>query len=274
MSGINIFLRPQIVFNILNEFLMSAGLLANYYLLVNTAFRPVLWSTTNTFIAAILISNILYLNVQAVLENEDELTTTHENVVYQYLDKKFAEDQKPPACSVRFVSQFIHESVLLSIQIGIVLIRSMMVKHGDNIRTRNCKVFQARLSFIGILVGILILTYNSGIAISLALSPLPLADYVLVCHCSGGLAPNTNSSHHVWMTVIVLLALETVATCSCQVRIRNFRKQHNNSYFTMYRQNLATMDQLLFSTYTMIITAFGEAVIALVLLDNKQPWIE
>ena len=124
---------------------MFAGLLANYYLLVNTAIRPVLWTTTNTFIAAILVSNILYLNVQAVLENEDEMITTHENGFYQYLDKKFAEEQKTPACSVRFVSQFIHESVLLSIQLGIVFIRSMMVKHGDNIRTRNCKVYQARL---------------------------------------------------------------------------------------------------------------------------------
>ena len=48
------------------------------------------------------------------------MITTHENGFYQYLDKKFAEEQKIPACSVRFVSQFIHESVLLSIQIGIV----------------------------------------------------------------------------------------------------------------------------------------------------------
>ena len=253
---------------------MCAGLLANYYLLVNTAIRPALWSTTNSFIAIILISNILYLNIQAVLEDEDEMPTTQENIFYQYLDKKFVEEQKTPACSVRFVAQFIHESVLLSVQIGLVFIRSMLVKHGDNIRTDNCKVFQARLSFIGILVGILILTYNTAIAISLALSPIPLADYVLVRHCSGDLDPYTNSSLYVWKTVIVFLVLETLATYSCQVRIRNFRKQHNTSYFTKYRQNLATMDQLLFSTYTMIITAFCEAVIALVLLDNKQPWIE
>ena len=73
---------------------MCAGLLANYYLLVNTAIRPALWSTTNSFIAIILISNILYLNIQAVLEDEDEMPTTQENIFYQYMDKRFAEEQK------------------------------------------------------------------------------------------------------------------------------------------------------------------------------------
>ena len=146
---------------------MFAGLLANYYLLVNTAIRPVLWTTTNTFIAAILVSNILYLNVQAVLENEDDMTTTQENIFYLYLDKRFAEEQKTSGCAVRFVSQFIHKSVLLSIQIGIISIRSILVKHADNIRKNNCKLFQARLSFIGILVGIFILEYNTGISIKI-----------------------------------------------------------------------------------------------------------
>ena len=64
-----------------------------------------------------------------------------------------------------------------------------------------------------------------------------------------------------------------VATFSSQLRIMNFRKKHNNSYFRKLRQNIATMDQLLVAAYLALITALFKEAIVITLLLKYPPTV-
>ena len=86
-------------------------------------------------------------------------------------------------------------------------------------------------------------------------------------------ATYSHYTDQLWFIIIVGLALETLLTFSCQVRIRIFRGSHNSSYFSKYRQNIATMSQLLFAVYVRIILSYLEVFIALSLFSNIKPFI-
>ena len=64
-----------------------------------------------------------------------------------------------------------------------------------------------------------------------------------------------------------------VATFSSQLRIRNFRKKHNNSYFRKYRQNIATINQLLVAVYLTLLTALFKEGIVMTILLNYPPTV-
>ena len=148
-----------------------------------------------------------------------------------------------------------------------------MVKHANNIRTKNCKAHQARLSFIGILILIFVITNILGTILAFFLDGNPVSGYVLVLHCRGLQATYDHYTDQLWFIILVALTLETLANYSCQVRVQRFRRSHSTSYFSKYRQNIATMPQLVFAGYANIIFGFLEALIALSLFSNIKPFI-
>ena len=98
-------------------------------------------------------------------------------------------------CSAEYICGFVHGSLTLNVLIGIIFIRLMMIKHAEKIRTGSLdyKNYQARLSIIGVLVSVYILTFFFGVIFNLLLFPLYPYDFVSVKYCRG--IPISYSEH-------------------------------------------------------------------------------
>ena len=165
---------------ILEKLIFLCGLIINFQLILNLLVRPVLWSTTNTFIGCILTSNLIYLNFQSLLIEDSKISISNEHLVLHYLEYNFSGNYKSLLCSAKYISQFLHGTFTVTTFVGIVFLRSMMVKYADDIRTNNCKAHQARLSFLGVLVAVFIVTSCTGVVITFIIFTLPSSEYVLV----------------------------------------------------------------------------------------------
>ena len=69
--------------------------------------------------------------------------------------------------------------------------------------------------------------------------------------------------YKVRLPIAVLLGLIVVTTISCHIRVIYYRRKHNNSYFSKYRQSMATMDQLLAAAYLKLLTSLSEEAVVL-----------
>ena len=243
-------------------------------MLLSILVRPVLWSTTNTFIAFLLASNLVYLTFQSLLDQENEVIIPDDNMILYFLEYHFFEEFKSLNCSAKFISQFLHGAVSLLLLVGVVFIRSMMVKHAQNIGTDNSKAHHASLSYIGSIVALFIISSCTGAVISIFLYQLSPSEYVLVRNCRGVAFKYKSTRYGMWLRSAVIIVLATVATFTCQIRIIKCRTKYNKSYFTKYRQNIATMNQLIFATYVTLLTAFIKEVIVFTILLNYTPTID
>ena len=259
---------------ILEKLIYTFGLIINFQMLLNILVRPVLWSTTNTFIGCLLASNFFYLTFQSLLDQANEVPIPDENIILHFLEYNFSDNFNSLICSAQFISQFLHGTISILTLVSIVFIRSMMVKHADDIRMNNCKTHQARLSYIGIFVAVFILTACTGVVISIFIYPLSPSEYVLVRSCRGVVFEYESIRYGMWLRSSVILVLFTVATFTCQLRIILYRRKYNKSYFSKYRQNIATMNQLLFVTYVTIIISFIKEAIVITILLNSTPIID
>ena len=115
---------------------------------------------------------ILYLNLVQIIFENDLIESHCNNILNYFTEFIFHDTARSVACSGQFVAQFIHERFVQYMLIGLVLLRTIMVKHANNIRTKNCKAHQARLSFIGILILIFVITNILGIIIVIFLSSM------------------------------------------------------------------------------------------------------
>ena len=192
------------MFIILEKFFFICGLIINFQLILNLLIRPVLWSTTNTFIGCILASNLLYLTFQSLLTEESEITIPDENIILHYLEYNFSDNYKSLLCSAKYISQFLHGTFTVYILVGIVFMRSMMVKFADNIQTNNCKAHQASLSFIGILVSVFIFTSCTGVVLTLIIYPLPSSEFVLVRNCRAVTFQYESTQYGMWLPSSVI----------------------------------------------------------------------
>jgi hypothetical protein len=95
----------------LDKLVSFLGVLINFNLVFNIVIRPVLWSTTNTFIGCLLASNFFYLFFQICLHETEENMIKDENIIVQYLEHSFAENYIAMLCSAKYISQFIHGSI-------------------------------------------------------------------------------------------------------------------------------------------------------------------
>ena len=233
------------------------GVFINSFFLVKLLLRPSLWSTINTFIGAFFLSNLLYLSCQVYLASAIHTDDENEEIV-EALEKLYDDPDQSFICAVKYMTYFLHGSSIIAITLGTIFIRSMMIKYADNIRPEqhNCKSHQAQLRIIGVVVALYILTFISGIVIVFIVSPLSPYDFVDVRMCrqvSLDYPPETLLKiKQAWMARIVSLAIYLAAVISCHARIFNFMRHHNSSYFSHFRQNLATIHQCFTAVYIQI----------------------
>ena len=64
-----------------------------------------------------------------------------------------------------------------------------------------------------------------------------------------------------WLTRLIIIILIFLAIFSCQVRIIVFKRRHNSSYFSRFRQNIATLHQTFAAAYLKICMALVKEVI-------------
>ena len=239
-------------------FLWLFGAFVNLNLLLKLFMRPSLWSTTNSLIGFILVLNFFYLLLQVFIVNDVKETTSPNDALLQGLENLFIDNLKSILFSTNYISDFIYSSSTLISFLGTIFIRPMVIKHADNIRQGGirCKSHQARLSIIGILVGVLIFTVSIGETIGIFIHKLAPFDFVRVQYCRGVSVLYGNDEMRKivghWLARVVILVLVTIAVLSCQVRIIRFRRFHNQSYFSHFRQNIATVDQILGAAYLKI----------------------
>ena len=171
--------------SILEKMILVFGAYANFLLVSNLLIRPVLWSTNNIFLGCFLSINFFYLIIQIFIGDANDQTIPDGDMIIQYFEYSFSDNYKSMICSTKYISQYIHGSFTLTILCGSIFIRSMMIKHADNIRPNNldCKSHQAYLSDIGILCAVLILTIWGCLITTITIHPISPIDYVLVQSC-------------------------------------------------------------------------------------------
>ena len=143
-------------------FFLLIGISANFLLIFNLVIRPVLWSTTNTFLGCLLCINFLYILVElCILIDTNELSDQFiDEGLIQVLDHVFSDYYKSILCSARYLAGFIFLFSSLVIILGTIFIRMIMIKHAENIRTNRFirKGHQAYLKIFGILVRVWLVT--------------------------------------------------------------------------------------------------------------------
>ena len=219
---------------IAEEYVCLFGICVNFLFMTKLLVRPVLWSTTNTFLCCFLVINLFFLILQLLLIGQD--VNEAETEILQSLEYLFSDFSESIRCSAKYVSHFIHGTAILTILLGSIFIRSMMVKHAENIRPDSYerKNHQARVRIIGILVAVYIFTFIVGIVLVLYLHPHSPFDFVMVRICRG--IPLTypvqdkKKIMRAWMSRLVSLTIFAIATLSCHVRIINYKSCHNKLY--------------------------------------------
>jgi hypothetical protein len=137
----------------------------------------------------------------------------------------------------------------------------MMVKHAENIRpdSYDRKNYHAYVRIIRILVAVFIFTFIVRMLLILYLNHHSPFDFVVLRICSRVPLTYPEAENkkimRAWMCCLVSLSIFAIATLSCHVRIINYKRCHNMSYFSQFRQNIATMDQSLVATYLQIVLA-------------------
>ena len=256
------------------------GACVNLTLLSKLIVRPKLWSTTNSFLGCILALNSFYLFIHIMLNVEEKKKGNNDDLLFQSLEHLYADSYMSVICSARYMSYFIHGSSTLYVMVGIIFIRSMMIKHADNIRQNNlaCKSHQARLSVIGILVAVLVLTGCIGVIMCLILLPRSPFNFVLVRFCRWvPISYQDDEKRKIignWLSRLIFLLLIALAIFSCQLRIIIFRRRHNSSYFSHFRQNIATVDQTFAAAYLKISFSLIMEVIFFYIVNNTDTTID
>ena len=123
-----------------------------------------------------------------------------------------------------------------------IFIRSMMVKHAENIRPDGYECKSHQLRIIGILVAVYIFTICGGVSIVLAISRLSPFDFMLVRSCRQVdlflHKEEIPKAIKAWMARLFSLFIYSLAIISSHGRIIFFKRRHNMSYFSQFRQTL------------------------------------
>ena len=220
------------------------GAVINITILIKLVLRPSIWSTINTYLGLVLFFNLCFLMSKIFLFTDEYAPSSHQSG----LDHN-------QSCSANVVFNFLHGTPTMLILLAAVFIRFVMIKHAENIRKEKkfCKSHQAHISRIGALVGVLVLMTSLVYIINYMTHDFFPEEFTEVKICKGveRLGREKMSLKHCWLRITALSML-FMFTLSFNIRIMLFRQRHNHSYFSRYRQNIATAYQTLLLIYTKI----------------------
>ena len=254
--------------------ILLLGAFINLYLICNVIIRPAVWSTGNTFLCFFLSLNAFHLLVQIYLSSR-KIFPTADNDLLQALDYLYYDSRTAKICSAQNIIGHLHHTSTVNVLLGILVIRLMMINYAENIKTENMlrKSYQARLSTIGILVSVQILTFLVITFLIMMLFPLFPYDFVLVKHCRGvPLSYSLEERQKItkgWLIRLSLMILMLLLTLFCQLRIFLTKRSRHSSNFSNKRQNIATLDQTLFAAHLKLFLAILYEIHFNLLIENS-----
>ena len=202
------------------------GIGNNLVLIFNLLCRKSLWSTINTFMLVLLFLNLICLVVQVIITFEEKKYVglrEDDDALFQALNMWYNDDHRSVVCSIQYLSFFIYGSFSLYLLLGVIFIRSIMVKHASFIRQDESvlDVNQARLRVIGVLIAICVSAMWLAITFGIIFLPRSPFDYVLVKSCRGidTTYPKEEMQKIVsrWLTRLFFLSINLLGIFSCQV---------------------------------------------------------
>ena len=263
------------MFLIIEIIIFVFGIYSNISLVCKVMIRPLLWSTTNTFLCFLLLLNAVYLLLQMFLSIIKEITPEEEDSFLQALNYMYFDKGISKICSAQYIASLLFKSATLNILLGVLVVRFMLVRYAENIRTNSmaCKSYQARLSTIGIIWSVYILAFLISVTINVVLFPFFPNSFVLVVHCRGlDLSYSTEERLKITqgqLLRLTMLLLMLVFTLFFHMRMNVTRIKRHRSGFTRNRQNIATFDQTLFATYLKLGLAIVSEVFFHLLITNS-----
>ena len=174
------------MFDLIWKIIWIFGVYVNFWLLRNLSLRPLLWSTVNTFLGVVLIFNTLILAEKLCFEI-GAFKYEGDDITVLALENLFNDHPNSIACTLDVLAHFFHGFSTLMILIGVIFIRSIMIKHAEDVRPNSGvpKPHQADISLVGFLVAFYIFTICCGVLISIFISPLFPFNLVRVQICRG-----------------------------------------------------------------------------------------
>ena len=158
------------------------------------------------------------------------------------------------SCMLCFHTYIMFRSSTLTVLVASVFHRGIIVKRGGDI-----SLLANRKTFIqnsGILIFILCFTWNLTLCISLMINPHFPDKFPLVLLCLENDLDSLKAAED--NLIIARLAdfaaclLFTFSLCSSHTRIYRFKQCHGASYFSNFRQNIATVNETLLAAYVKI----------------------
>ena len=259
--------------NILETSIWTVGVIINLTLIIKLLRSPSLWSTINIYLSCVLLLNCCFLISKIVLFPEEDITTKLEESLMDYLLRLVSfNHQTSLSCSTHVLANFFHGVPTMLILLGVVFIRLIMIKHAEKVRQDKMprKRDQARLSMIGVLVGVLIITLCLIYMVNFIMHDFFPNEFIEVRICKGVYKPTDEiEKMRFWWMRMSSLALMLIFTLSCNIRIFLFRRQHGLSYFSRYRQNIATAHQTFAAIYIKIIFKILKEILILCIIFEK-----
>ena len=238
--------------------------------------------TTNTFFGCLLAINFLYILAEICILSEinEQNGVAVKDEFVRALDPLFLDYYKSFLCSAQYLAGFIFTWASMDVLLGIIFIRMMMIKYANKIQTTRFinKGQKAHLRIIGILVAVWIIALITNNIINLILFPFFPFDFFPVKSCRGVVILYDEEEQQMifrgWLIRLINLVLMAVAALTSHARVLLFRRHHSLSYFSKYRQNIATLDQTLMAAYLKIFLAILKEMNFIPILINSHSIIE
>ena len=151
-----------------------------------------------------------------------------------------------------------------------------MVKRAPDIRQEKnqCKKHQAHLGSIGFLLAIFGITAIIGKICFFMIDPQTAEEYILVLPCRGLIKHHSDDEKkkiiRAWFIRVMVEILMVLHTIACHVRVLRFQRSHNRSYFSKYRQNINTFQEMITASYLIISGALAEEVAFITLVYDQS----
>jgi len=188
----------------------------------------------------LLVSNIIY-------------GTTEFCLPYLFYLFQNNEEKREYLCELSFYPQIIHVTNMSQLCMWVVFLRSMLIKKAESIIAIAKGDGKKEVTFISLLVALVWGTFTILHVVVLCTEP-GIPQNVTAIRICKGLEPFVDENHKQKMSRNNLLRIATVLVVvffvwTSQSRINRYRRKHNKSYFSEYRQNIATVEQTIYTSY-------------------------
>ena len=217
----------------------------NSVLLVGIMIRPKLWTHLNCLLCSIFVFNLLL-------------------VTLDFASKGFPDVLH---CAFKHFGFFVQRKISVMFLGGLVFLRFLMVKRGDDIRSGGLplKHHQASMNMITVFVVIIVGSYAIAAILVMCVNPWFPYDFNYQKICRGEVWKIDKEISKVSLkNMLINCANLSILLIFCfynQIRVIRFQRSHAPSYFTQRRQNILTFQQTVSANYIYLALHIGDMIL-------------